>query len=121
MTARRPWTLAETTWKTVAATPYEVAVLPWGATLDEAGDGRARAWRLAALREGWAWAPRHWTRVTADTGVGDPRAATPMKGAPSLGEVTERIGALLVGLAEADPQDLHRNDAGPDGDRRSDG
>jgi creatinine amidohydrolase len=28
----RPWVLAETTWKTVGQTPYEVAVLPWGAT-----------------------------------------------------------------------------------------
>ena len=28
----RPWILAESTWKTVASTPYEVAVLPWGAT-----------------------------------------------------------------------------------------
>lgn len=30
--AARPWVLAETTWKTVADTAYEVAVLPWGAT-----------------------------------------------------------------------------------------
>ena len=29
---RRPYVLAETTWKTVRATDYEVAVLPWGAT-----------------------------------------------------------------------------------------
>ncbi len=28
----RPYILAETTWKTVASTPYEVAILPWGAT-----------------------------------------------------------------------------------------
>jgi creatinine amidohydrolase len=28
----RPWILAETTWKTVKETSYEVAVLPWGAT-----------------------------------------------------------------------------------------
>ena len=28
----RPYVLAETTWKTVRATAYEVAVLPWGAT-----------------------------------------------------------------------------------------
>ena len=28
----RPYILAESTWKTVDATPYEVAVLPWGAT-----------------------------------------------------------------------------------------
>lgn len=28
----RPYILAETNWKTVADTPYQVAVLPWGAT-----------------------------------------------------------------------------------------
>src|SRR3954467_8045917 len=28
----RPYVLAESTWKTVDATPYEVAILPWGAT-----------------------------------------------------------------------------------------
>ena len=28
----RPYILAETTWRTVHDTPYEVAVLPWGAT-----------------------------------------------------------------------------------------
>ncbi|HEU4564651.1 MAG TPA: creatininase family protein, partial [Gemmatimonadaceae bacterium] len=30
--AARPYILAETTWKTVRETAYEVAVLPWGAT-----------------------------------------------------------------------------------------
>ena len=30
--AGRPYVLAETTWKTVRATDYAVAVLPWGAT-----------------------------------------------------------------------------------------
>src|SRR5262249_21125271 len=28
----RPYVLAETTWKRVEATPYDVAILPWGAT-----------------------------------------------------------------------------------------
>src|ERR1700733_8171850 len=28
----RPYILAEATWRTVDATPYDVAVLPWGAT-----------------------------------------------------------------------------------------
>jgi creatinine amidohydrolase len=30
--AGRPYVLTETTWKTVSGTPYDVAVLPWGAT-----------------------------------------------------------------------------------------
>ncbi|MCB1211605.1 MAG: creatininase family protein, partial [Verrucomicrobiales bacterium] len=31
-TGPRPWMIAETNWKHVKANPYEVAVLPWGAT-----------------------------------------------------------------------------------------
>ena len=30
--AGRPWILAETNWKEVEATDYDVVVLPWGAT-----------------------------------------------------------------------------------------
>src|SRR6187549_255941 len=30
--SKRPYVLAESTWKTVDGTPYDVAILPWGAT-----------------------------------------------------------------------------------------
>lgn len=75
--------------------------------LPEAGPGRERKARLAGLREGWAWAPRRWTSITDDTGVGDPRAATPEKGAAFFAAVTERVGGFLVELAAADVQDLY--------------
>jgi creatinine amidohydrolase len=75
--------------------------------LEEAGPGAARGWRIEALREGWVWAPRKWTRVTDDTGVGDPSAATAARGAAFVRAATERIGEFLVQLAEADPADLY--------------
>ena len=75
--------------------------------LDEAGDGRERRPRIAALREGWAWAPRRWTQVSADTGVGDPRAATAAKGAQYVEAVTRQVGRFLVELAAADVNDLY--------------
>ena len=67
--------------------------------LADAGDGRANPWAIAALREGWAWAPRPWTKVTADTGIGDPRAATPAKGEAFCEAVCDRIAGFLVELA----------------------
>ncbi|MFL5578141.1 MAG: creatininase family protein [Gemmatimonadaceae bacterium] len=79
--------------------------------LEEAGDGRQRRFRVAALREGWAWAPRAWTKATVDTGVGDPAAATADKGRRFAAAVTERIGGFLVELASADPEDLYEADA----------
>jgi creatinine amidohydrolase len=75
--------------------------------LSEAGSGAARRFKIAALREGWAWAPRRWTRVTKDTGVGDPKAATAEKGARYVAAVAARIAAFLVELAAADPDDLY--------------
>jgi creatinine amidohydrolase len=75
--------------------------------LAEAGDGAERRPRIAAFREGWAWTPRRWTAVSADTGVGDPAAATPEKGRAFLDAVAERIAGFLVELAAADPSDLY--------------
>lgn len=75
--------------------------------LVEAGPGAARCFRVAGLREGWAWAPRRWTQVTEDTGVGDPAAATPERGAAFLDAVADRIAGLLTELAAADVDDLY--------------
>jgi len=75
--------------------------------LNVAGPGRARAWRIAALREGWAWAPRQWSKVTDDTGVGNPAAATAAKGARYVKDVTAKIADFLVELGAADPDDLY--------------
>jgi creatinine amidohydrolase len=75
--------------------------------LSEAGSGDARAWRIRALREGWAWAPRDWSAVTDDTGVGDPAAATEAKGRAYLDRVCGELGTFLVDLAAADLDDLY--------------
>jgi len=70
--------------------------------LSEAGEGSQKRPSIAALREGWVWSPRPWSRVSADTGVGNPAAATPEKGARYLEAVAARIGAFLIELAEKD-------------------
>src|SRR5437763_11199194 len=75
--------------------------------LSEAGDGHEKKPRIAAMREGWAWAPRRWTQVSADTGIGDPRAATREKGAAYFAAATEKIARFLIDLAAADPNDLY--------------
>jgi creatinine amidohydrolase len=75
--------------------------------LDEAGSGAERKARVAGLREGWAWAPRRWTKVTDDTGVGDPSDATAAKGAAFFRAATDRIAGFLVELAATNPDDLY--------------
>jgi creatinine amidohydrolase len=75
--------------------------------LSEAGPGKARKFRVAGLRDGWVWAPRHWSEVTDDTGTGNPTAATATKGAKFLEAVTQKIGGFLVDLAAADTKNLY--------------
>jgi creatinine amidohydrolase len=75
--------------------------------LDEAGPGRARPSRLTGVREGWAWAPRRWTQVSADTGVGNPMRATREKGEAYVNAAVERVARYLVELAALDPEDLY--------------
>ena len=75
--------------------------------LAEAGPGKARKFTLAGLREGWAWAPRKWTKVTDDTGVGNPSKATREKGEKFLAAVAQRIASYLTELASADLNKLY--------------
>lgn len=69
--------------------------------LEEAGSGDAHAFALETLRSKVAWLPRHWDRVSADTGIGDPRRATPAKGARFAAAVARRYADLMAELAAA--------------------
>lgn len=75
--------------------------------LAEAGPGNARQFRVRGLREGWAWAPRRWTQVSSDTGVGDPSQASAEKGARYLEAVTQQLAGFLRELAARDPEKLY--------------
>ncbi len=75
--------------------------------LDEAGPGRARDWKVRAFRERWALAPRQWTRVTDDTGVGDPAPATAAKGAAYFDALTAKLADFLAELNAMDATDLY--------------
>ncbi len=81
------------------------------APLSEAGSGKENPSRIRAFREKWAWAPRQWSKVTGDTGIGNPARATAEKGKKYFDEVTEKISGFLCELAAADVNDLY--DSGP--------
>ena len=76
-------------------------------SLSEAGPGKAKSFVLSGLRDKWAWAPRQWTKTTADTGVGNPSAATAEKGKRFLEAVTKTIGGFFVDLAKVDLENLY--------------
>lgn len=78
-------------------------VLPLG----EAGDGSQKTSKIKAFREKTAWAPRRWDKVSEDTGIGNPRKATPAKGKRFIEAVTDKIAAYFVELANCDPNNLY--------------
>ena len=75
--------------------------------IEQAGDGKAKKFKLMALKEGWVWAPREWTKISEDTGVGDPKQATKEKGKRFLHDITHKIADFLVELEKADIDDLY--------------
>ena len=74
----------------------------WVLPLKEAGDGASKKLNLKARSEGWFWAPREWTKVTADTGIGDPAKSTVEKGEAYLNKVIAKISDFLVELSQLD-------------------
>ncbi|MEM7371037.1 MAG: creatininase family protein [Bacteroidota bacterium] len=75
--------------------------------LDQAGDGSAKQWKVKAFREGWASSQRQWSKVTADTGVGNPSQGTADKGQRYLQASILKIAEFLGELAEVDVDDLY--------------
>lgn len=75
--------------------------------LSEAGKGQAKKFRIKALNEKWAWSERKWSKVTTDTGVGDPSLASPEKGERYFRSVTGKVSELMIELSKADLNNLY--------------
>ncbi|MEO6230305.1 MAG: creatininase family protein [Ferruginibacter sp.] len=75
--------------------------------LTEAGDGAERKMKMKVFSENWVWTERKWSQISADTGVGNPAAATKEKGERFVNHLTEKIGNLFVELAQCDIKDLY--------------
>lgn len=75
--------------------------------LSEAGDGNETKFKLKGLKEGWVWSQRQWTKISKDTGVGNPEKATLEKGEKYLKYITETIADFLVELDKADINNLY--------------
>jgi len=75
--------------------------------LDEAGDGAARTIGIEACRKKWTWTEREWSKVTRDTGVGNPRKATREKGERYFTYVKEEIARMLVEVAKINREEAY--------------
>ena len=76
-------------------------------SLDEAGDGTARRIRMSGFEEGWAVTQRAWTKVTKDTGVGNPALATAEKGSKYLDACSRKLAHFFHELNNTSNGDLY--------------
>lgn len=63
--------------------------------MEYAGPGTSRPFAIDGLNRKVAWHPRNWSRVSDDTGIGDPSRASAEKGRRYAEAVVERYVALL--------------------------
>ena len=75
--------------------------------LNEAGSGNAKKIKIKGMQEGWAWTERKWSKVTEDTGIGNPAMATKEKGEKYFNDVVDKIAQLIIEIANADTNNLY--------------
>ncbi len=73
----------------------------------EWGPGTDNLWRIEAMRQKWAWAPRAWTKATNDTGSGDPQHSTAERGEAYFQRLSSRFASYLIDLARTDLDALY--------------
>ena len=76
-------------------------------SLDKAGDGRAKTFRITAMKKGMVNTPRDWSKVTNDTGVGNPKMASPEKGQKMLEVLVPVISDFLVELNSTNVDNMY--------------
>lgn len=70
--------------------------------LSEAGSGTAIGFKPESLRSGVAWIPRDWSKISVDTGIGDPRRSSAEKGGRFATDVADRYADLLNDLVNSE-------------------
>lgn len=71
------------------------------------GSGKAKKFKIQALNEGWVWAERQWSKISEDTGVGNPVHASGKKGKKFFNAICLKMSELFISLCEADLEDLY--------------
>lgn len=69
------------------------------APLETAGDGKNKTLIFKGRQEGWLWAPRPWSIVTSDTGIGNPKKASHEKGQRYLDDCIRKVAEFFIEMA----------------------
>ena len=65
-----------------------------------AGKGESKPFAIDSLNDKTAWIPRNWQKVSSDTGIGDPSAASAGKGKLFSNIVSDKLSELFIEISE---------------------
>jgi creatinine amidohydrolase len=71
------------------------------------GEGIEKKSKIKAFTQGWAWTERPWSKITEDTGIGNPKAATKEKGECFFNEICKKIGQLFLEISQTDTKNMY--------------
>lgn len=71
------------------------------------GEGKEKKNKIKAFSEGWVWTERKWSKISKDTGVGNPMLATKEKGEIFFTAVTQKMADLFYEISKADMENLY--------------
>lgn len=73
----------------------------------EWGRGVEKKNKIKEFSEPWLWTERKWSKVTQDTGIGNPEKASKEKGEKFYKAVTEKLGKAVYEICKADVDNLY--------------
>ena len=73
----------------------------------EWGSGEEQKIKIKAFSEGWAWTERPWSKISKDTGVGDPSLASKEKGEQFFNAICKKMGHLFHELTTSNLDELY--------------
>lgn len=73
-----------------------------------AGSGESRKFKLDCLNNKEVWTPRDWSRVSKDTGIGSPVAASAEKGESFVADLSDKLADIFIEIAGADINSLYQ-------------
>lgn len=71
------------------------------------GSGKQKKNKIKGFNEGWVWTERPWSKISEDTGVGNPHKSSQEKGKKFFDDVCQKIGQLLFEIATSDVENLY--------------
>jgi creatinine amidohydrolase len=71
------------------------------------GEGKEKKNKIKSFSENWLWTERKWSKISSDTGIGDPRLATKEKGEKFFKAAAQKIGEVMYDLSKTSVENLY--------------